>query len=258
MAPVTVKGVPADICPRCGGFFLDHGEVERLTDGVLHGPTPEGPLPAVVAPATRHALSIAPSPSDSGSASDPPRRRCGALCALALVFGPAILFAWFVNTSTFDAWLADVRSAPIITLKLQRGASMQVPVHFLGGPLLPDTDSPVFVTAESGCTWRGRDTLCRQAERGFEARLAGAPSRPGVRFWITDERMHGTRGAATLHLSADTRAPLGVYRIYLEGAYGGYFSSMTGSSFGGPAALPDPAGTDEGYEIEAVDVTVIP
>jgi len=37
MTTVTLTGVEVEICPGCGGMYLDQGELERLTQGAKHG-----------------------------------------------------------------------------------------------------------------------------------------------------------------------------------------------------------------------------
>ena len=37
MTTVTLTGVEVEVCPGCGGVYLDAGELERLTDSSRHG-----------------------------------------------------------------------------------------------------------------------------------------------------------------------------------------------------------------------------
>ena len=37
MATVTLTGVDVEICPGCGGMYLDQGELMKLTESAKHG-----------------------------------------------------------------------------------------------------------------------------------------------------------------------------------------------------------------------------
>lgn len=84
----TRHGVTYDLCPSCGGVWLDRGEIDHLIEAVrpavtLPDPTPPKPAPAPVPPRpeTAGGKRYTPRPAQkSGRAEDrpkPPRKQPG-------------------------------------------------------------------------------------------------------------------------------------------------------------------------------------